>query len=205
VTNKIQKLLIRIKTTIDYFHYAKRSDVLQQKINELIPASKKHHLIQFSPTRWVQRSDALLAFKELFMAVTASLQYFSAQESDSTPEDLLNAFSTKSTIFCLSLACKLAYSIKFLATFLQTESIDIVAALDEIDILKRSLNDYCENEDFFEECYRETMQLSMDYGIEIDFRAYENRTNMSAKEFWRKEIFSPYVESMRDELNVCII
>lgn len=54
------------------FNTPKRQAVLQQKVLEKLPDSKKNKLKQMCPTRWVQRYDAVMVIVELMPAVCAT-------------------------------------------------------------------------------------------------------------------------------------
>jgi hypothetical protein len=56
------------KVTVYFDGSAKRSDIPRKWIDELVPSSKRMKIAQLAPTRWVQRHETLVAFKELLPA-----------------------------------------------------------------------------------------------------------------------------------------
>lgn len=72
--------------------------MLRSKVNELIPQSKRNTLVSLSPTRWVQRWESLLAFKQLFLPVVEALRLLAEKATDNVPGDLVNGLCTRTCI-----------------------------------------------------------------------------------------------------------
>lgn len=152
---------------------AKRVNMLNEIIDEqeAISATKRKKLKSLCATRWVERHDTLITFKELLPVIAIALQQL---ENDKDSETSRNAMCYSSSIkrsdflVCLWVTAYLfEYSVT-LSTVLQSKNLDISAALENVKTLISTFKDLRSNsEEIFNQIFDDVENSSERLGIEI--------------------------------------
>ena len=138
-----------------FFHnHPKRQCKLEEAVDSIAPTSSVHKLKDLCRTRWVERIDTLQRFKDLFSSVVSCFESISVEGSGSWSSDsltdastLLTAITTTDFISALVITSNSLNCLKPLTNSLQSESKDIVEAVQEIDSLERILTEKWQNVD----------------------------------------------------------
>jgi len=184
------------KVSVFFAGSAKRSDILRKWIEKLVPASKRTKIAQLAPTRWVQRHETLVAFKELLPAVLAALKELNKDERDSAAYDLLNGLSTFSSVFSILVAEKVASSLKFLATILQAEDIDLLSAYNEIDTARHLLESWATGKEHYNKLFQEAKEVCKGSGINDEILRWGDDNPTVLADYVEEKIYRPYLEAL---------
>lgn len=152
---------------------AKRVNMMNEIIDEqeAISETKRRKLKSLCATRWVERHDTLITFKDLLPVIVIALQQL---ENDKDNETSRNAMcygsSIKRSDFLVSLwvtAYLFEYSVT-LSTVLQSKDLDISAALENVTTLINTFKDLrSASEDIFNKIFVDLENSSERLGVEI--------------------------------------
>ena len=149
--------------------------------DEYVPESHRKKIAQLAPTRWVQRHESLVAFKEFFLAILEALEYLDQNEIRSDASDLIDGISSITSVFALLLAERVAGQLKFLSTLLQSKNLDLISAYEDIDAARLVLSDFLGNKAEFESLYKETSKLCDQTEIKRLTLRYETARNWTSR------------------------
>ena len=71
----IRDMMDNVRTVSNFFNDSpKRTLVLKEKINELMPTESRQKLLNVCHTRWIARIDGLKIFRNCYVAILAALE-----------------------------------------------------------------------------------------------------------------------------------
>jgi hypothetical protein len=186
----------KITVFFDGSRSAKRYDILKEKIMECVPESKRKRIAMLAPTRWVQRHETLIAFKDLLPAILKALEHADRTERSTDASDMQAGLSSISSIFSIIMAENVAGHLKFLASILQAKDIDLVSAYEEIDRLRNIVTQLLDSKDQFDEIFKEATNLCEQIGITEPTLRYENKKKLEIEVYCEQELFRPYLKAL---------
>ncbi|XP_050540290.1 52 kDa repressor of the inhibitor of the protein kinase-like [Daktulosphaira vitifoliae] len=217
LSNAVDVISIRnsfgvIEKVYTFFNTPKRQIILKNQIQILAPDINKTKLVQFCPTRWVERHDSIIVFNQFLLPVVAALeeiQSWNCKDSSSGAFLLLN--SIRQSTFIISLLCSeklLAYTLP-ISKVLQTTDIDLSTAVNQVgsvvSILHR-LRSNAENE--FKLLFLEAQQIASNLDFTLSTpRLTKHQTKRSnapsenIEEYYRRSIFVPWIDSFLNSLS----
>lgn len=119
-----------------FFNTPKRQAILNTTIERICATTKKKKLIKFSPTRWVERYDAVEVYKELEKAIIDSLENIAEQLDAKVAGEATTLLNTiKNVQFQMTVEVLLATShvLKPLSKLLQAEQMNLNEAMELAD------------------------------------------------------------------------
>lgn len=191
-----------------FFHKsAKRTTILENRIKELKPETKKIKLKTFCETRWVLRHEAILLFKDFIAPVIASLEEIeSLPSSDSSKKAhiLLQSVCQFQFLISLCIISKLLSYTYNLSEYLQSSSIDLANAVNKVADIIAVLQGMRENNEvIFTSIYNDAKSLAESENIDVTkprvCKIQKNRANTPHKtteEYYRLTLFLPYVDDL---------
>lgn len=203
----VRNCLGTVNKVYDFFNTPKRQAVLN-KFSE--NPSKK--LKQPSPTRWIQRHNAVDNFAEKYNEVIKSLEEISTWNDKDTSANahiLLCAVRKSEFILSLEVIKKIfSYSLP-LTKFLESESIDLAGAVnyaqDTWDQIKE-IRDKADEE--FSNIYRKVLDICERNDIEISTPRLsqrqigrDNMPNDGPESYYKRTLFIPFIDHFIAQLN----
>lgn len=202
----VRNCLGSIKEIINFFRSsAKRQTALLNIVENLDCEIKKKRLTRYCETRWVERLDAIIKFKEMFVPIFITLEKIeeswigeSAQKAATFKE------MSKSSNFIISMLVieeLFAYAHP-LSVSLQGKQVDLSAAMEMVNILLTLLKKMRENAELeFHKLFNVAGNIAEEIGSEIKVPRLakhqthrENYENSCAEEYYRRSIFIPFVD-----------
>jgi hypothetical protein len=176
-------------------------------ITECCPDQKKKKLIFFCETRWVERHDSVLFFKEILQPIYLAL--LKIEEKNVKAHALSNSISQYQFIvnlFVLSNMLSMTYN---LSEILQKKNIDLSQAMKSVTNILELLKKQRSNvEDNFKELYIQIREFANKNDIKEEIlRTYHlqgSRCNVlynSEEEYYRRAIYVPYLDDFCSVLN----
>lgn len=188
---------------------AKRTKVLEDKIKEILPNCDKKRLEKVCETRWCERHEAVILFKEMLKPIVAALEEMKSNvderaQTANTASLLLHSIYSASFLVSLFVMCKLLSITYTLSKRLQKNDIDLVSALGEIKLVKRSLQAIRENSTTeFQQIFQDLTIIGSELGVEITiprvnkFQKYRpNIPTTDPQAYYRASTFIPYLEDL---------
>lgn len=196
---------------------AKRTERLKHFINTGVPnennnLSRKTKLKKLAETRWVDRHDSLITFKELYIYIVRTLEDL---QHDSNPEtsskSLLYVSAITKSDFLVSLEVSVtcfSYTLN-LSQSLQSKQQDLSKALTDISIVRQALEAHRDTSDqSFKEIMNNVTMLASQVGVEISTPRtcgrQTMRINVDAKdpeEYYKISIFIPFLDNLIQQLH----
>lgn len=131
-----------LEKAYSFMNTPKRNGVLQESIVELSPTSRKESLKKLSPTRWIERHEAIMVMVELLHPLIHALESIENwQDKDSSAGAciLLNSLRTSNFVITL-LSMEKIFSLTLpLSRMLQAKTMDLVGALQLCDDIVEEL------------------------------------------------------------------
>lgn len=118
---------------------AKRTALLKETIQQLMPDIKSITLKSLCETRWIQRHDSVILFKDCLKPILVVLDTLEQTSADGSVKahTLLNSVSQFTFLVTTSTLSKMLSLTHNLSEFLQSKDIDLTEALQRIsDILE---------------------------------------------------------------------
>ena len=210
--------MIGIITRVSLFFHAhpKQQRKLEEAVDSIAPTSSVHKLKDLCRTRWVERINALQRFKDLFSSVVFCFESISAEGSGSLSSDsltdastLLTAITTTDFVSALVIISNSLNCLKPLTKSLQSESKDIVEAVQEIDSLERILTEKRQNVDsihskWFEEIDKMCRSMGVEPSLPRLCGRQRNRDNIPAQtpsQYYRRTVTIPVLDHLISEMN----
>ena len=195
-----------------FLNTPKRQQVLCKNIDKFCPTSKRAHLKQLCPTRWVERHDSVLIFVELLEAVCETLTDISEwPDRDSSSNAILLLNSIRSVNFLVSILVSeliFSYSI-ILSRYLQKENLDLAVAIRHASSLHDELlkcRSHADSE--FKKVFTKITSLCATLDITPTIprinKRQTHRSNIDASDpetYYRISIFVPFLDSFIQEIN----
>ena len=166
--------------------------------------------------RNIERIDTLQRFKDLFSSVVSCFESISAEGSGSWSSDsltdastLLTAITTTDFVSALVITSNSLNCLKPLPTSLQSESKDIVEAVQKIDSLERILTEKRQNVDsihseWFEEIDKMCRSIRVEPSLPRLCGRQRNRDNIPAQtpsQYYRRTVTIPVLDHLISEMN----
>lgn len=202
------------KASVFFSISAKRSNALKSTIAKSnLNETKKTKLKAMCPTRWVERHDSLLTFKELYEHVMNLLKDMASSnefdEETSTKAYMFYASLTRSdfivalevTAYCLSITHRLSER-------LQSPDQDLSSALTLVREVLDIFKDLRRNAELeFESLFENSLKIADNIGVDISAprvckkqTTRENIPANNAEEYFRRTVFLPLVDHFITEL-----
>ena len=193
----------------------KRHQLLERMVKKYIPGCKRTKLLDVCRTRWVLRIDGLERFMEMYTAITEAM--FEIRDNldgnwDNSAADayalssLLTSFDFISTLVVVRMC--LGY-IRSATIQLQGAHIDIIRGLQEISMMKTSLQNTRNSIDEYHDAwFQEAVNISNKVGATISFpRRCERqvyRGNIPADDvstYIKRNLSVPFLDHLLQELS----
>ena len=179
--------------------------------NHFTEEHKRRRLIALCPARWVQRHDAVIIFKELYMVVCSLLQNFADRGDATVSAEALGLHSAVTKpVFIVTLCVAEALMAKtlHLSKALQSPTIHLAEALDAIDRVVASLQTMRSNSSTsFRPIFSSAEILAKNAEVELVVprrsgrQVYRNNTNMEEPiDYFRVTAFIPFIDHLLSEL-----
>jgi len=189
---------------------AKRADKLKSVIESEISNTesnkqRKTKLKTLCETRWVERHDSLMTFKELYVFILNALeelQHDSNTETSSKALLYLNSITKSEFLVAIDVAALcLAYTLQ-LSVALQSKQQDLSRALSDVMVIKGALQSLREDADNqFNIVFKNVIELGEKINIEIRMpricNRQINRINIdseNAEIYFKRSIFFPFLD-----------
>lgn len=191
---------------------ALRKNALEEVINQL-PEIKKKSLKVMCPTRWVERHDSLIRFKELFLPIVTLLDQLSTSpdtnsETSSKASMLSSAIqkgefiiALETTAYCMAITLRLSEQ-------LQNPQLDFGNALQNINCILEVFRNLRRTVDvefgsIFEDALQKASEIECEIRIPRKCFRQTHRENTDAsnpEEYYRRMVFLPLVDHLIQEL-----
>lgn len=210
----IRNCLGTIREIINFFRCsAQRQNCLNVAVNELHNEIKKKRLTRYCETRWLERLDSIIMFKEFFLPIFNALEVI--QEHSSNKESSEKAFRYRETIksgnFIVAMVVihELFSVTHPLSVSLQGKNVDLASAIDMTDNLYNVFRTMRDNADEkFEQLFNVASELAAEIGETIraprTTSRQVHRDNYDVndpEDYYRLSIFIPFVDHFISHLN----
>ena len=192
--------------------YIKSSTVRTQKIEHLIKTTysdgmRRRRLITLSPTRWVQRHDAVIVFIKMLPAIAK----FLSLETDSQAKIPLSAIQPPKFVIGIKVSEAVMVHTIYVSELLQKVDQDLGQAYNHIHRLTSTIKDMrCSADKKFHDIFIQAQSLSEEIGGDLltprTTRFQVHRQNLPARsteENYRKNDFIPFVDCVLVQLEEC--
>lgn len=185
---------------------AKRIALLEDSVASNVEIeTRRKRLKQLCPTRWVERHDAVLVFKELLPCILPCLRQISTaahREAAVEADGLSKSMQTPSFAVALEIVCWTFSTTVSLSEALQSSSIHLAAAYERIGQVLNHFKNSRENDDVvFADIWLKVQSLAEVLDIEITMpRLTARQTNRSnivvadPSDYYRISIFLPWLD-----------
>ncbi|XP_077306272.1 52 kDa repressor of the inhibitor of the protein kinase-like [Lithobates pipiens] len=193
-----------VKSTISFFNQsAKRHFILKQELGS--------QLTSLCETRWVERHDSLIRFRDGLVKVVSALSAISqwkCSSTSSTASTLIHSLCSTEFIFSLiSLISVLKVTLP-LSRFLQSPTIDLTSASDCLtDTMATLENMRCNADGTFSTLHMEATELASELGVELKLprlvgrQVHRFNCNVeSTEEYYRKSLYIPLLDNIINDL-----
>lgn len=178
---------------------------LQGHIDQQCPETARTRLKNHCATRWVERHEAVLSFKELYPAVVASLEEIAQWPGDTGSTAVLFLRSLDgSFLVTMEILGTILQITKPLSQNLQSKSQNVHNAVESVKDCINVLNKY-RADDTFTDIFKRASEL---YGEEIPIPRLvgrqKHRSNISAStslEYYKRSVFYPFLDTCISQLN----
>ena len=195
----------------------KRQFALEKWITEVLPDSEKRRKLKsVCKTRWVERHEAFEVFFDLFLPLVCCLEELKDASCDEWNQDtrkdaqshflVLTRFSF---IFALTVTKEVLGYTKALSVKLQGRYVDVVKALTEINVVKRTLQSARSGVgQFHRRVYRSAVELAkvvnVDESVPRTTGQQQHRCNVpyaSVSEYFQRQLTIPALDHLISEIN----
>lgn len=204
----IRNAIGSIKATINFFKDSpKRFRILKSEIEKL--DTKRRRLLSFCETRWVERHDCIMCFRELLDAILASLTTIStwpAKENGTLASQLLHQLSNDVFVISMVILHKTLAVTKGLSETLQKKDYDLVQCIELVKHARSVLQGFRDDPEVFNRWFKEAEEL---LGNDIHKPRVVGRQTMranidvqDAREYFRISCFYSYIDTVLSQLDV---
>lgn len=200
-----------IKEVCGFFHMsAKRTEILKSTISHCCPEQKKKKLISLCETRWVERHDSVLLFKDILEPILLSLLKIEEESSDSAPKahalsSSISQFQFLVNLFVLSRMLSTTYN---LSEMLQKKNIDLSQAMTNVTSVLDLLSKQRINaDDKFKTLYAQVKEFAAKLDIKEEVprichlqTARNNVPYSTEEEYYRRAVYVPYLDDFCNSL-----
>ena len=206
---EIQSAMCTMKDIATFFsNSSKRLSTLHSYISRKCPDSSHSRLKRHCTTRWVENQEAVIVFKEMYLAAVGALDELSESrdgEAAGKAMSHLKMITTPDFLICMEVLNAILNITKPVARKLQGTQETILTALDAITSCKDVIEALRNNEEEFERLFRHAEDF---YGESIPMprviNRQANRANPPATsplQFYRRAVFLPFVDTVLEQLN----
>uniref|UniRef100_A0A8D8THQ5 Zinc finger MYM-type protein 1 n=1 Tax=Cacopsylla melanoneura TaxID=428564 RepID=A0A8D8THQ5_9HEMI len=211
--SSIRNTIGTVKEIINFFRPSgKRESILKKKIEELGSTSKKQRLMRLCETRWTERLDALISFKELFCPIFFALEEIAEHGDGDTSRNafaLMNSLKSSEFIISLTVVQEIFSCSHNIATALQNPHIDLSSAIEMTSGLSNILKNKREDSNSFQTLYVLAQNLAQEIEVEIKkprtAKIQRNRSNYdvdNVEDYYRISIFNPFLDHFISQLDL---
>lgn len=202
----IRNTLGTINEIIVFFRCsAKREAILNDAINVVKCETKKRRLKKYCETRWIDRLEALITFKEFFLPIFTALENIQESENNETSKKAFifqQTLKNGSFIVAMVVINEIFAYTEPLSIALQAKYVDLASALDMTDKLSHLLKNIRENSELkFRELFTIAQELATQIGEEVKMPRVINRQVHrenyqcdSPEDYFRIAVFIPFVD-----------
>lgn len=213
----IRNTIGTINEIINFFRYsAKRQNRLNEAVNEVDCVIKKKRLQRFCETRWVERLDSIITFKEFFVPIYNALEKIHESEND---ESSKKAFMFQKTIkdggfiITMNVISEIFSLCEPLSVSLQSKNADLASTINMADNLSLLLKDYRNNaESKFHELFIEAKSCVEEIGEEINIprianqqRYRANYQQYNSEDYYRISVYIPLIDHFITQLELRLL
>lgn len=202
----VRNVVGTMKETISFFKAsAKRNDTLLSVVG--------HKLSGLCETRWVERHDGVMQFREMLPKIVEALDQIALWQDTQTSakaKSLALALCESEFLVTLVSLSDLLSTTKPLSQFFQKVHIDVKAAQDLLEDVKKVLKRKREKADEkFKSLFEEICGIAQQVQVEIKMPRVTNRqlhrSNYPARDcesYYRQSVYIPIVESVVEDLKL---
>lgn len=214
--SSIKNMMGVVGTIASFFSAsARRTDKLKSVIESEIScteSSRKTKLKKMCETRWVERHDCLMTFKELYVFILNALeelQHDTNTETSSKALLYLNSITKSEFLVAIDVAVLcLAYTLQ-LSVALQCKQQDLSKALSDVMVIKGALQNLREDADNqFNIVFKNIIELGKQINVEIRMpricNKQTNRVNIDSENpeiYFKLSIFIPFLDYLIQSMN----
>ena len=206
---EIQSAMCTMNDIASFFsNSSKRLSTLHSYISRKCPDSLHSRLKRHCTTKWVENQEAVIVFKEMYLAAVGALDELSESrdgEAAGKAMSHLKMITTPDFLICMEVLNAVLNITKPVARKLQGTQETILTALDAITSCKDVIEALRNNEEEFERLFRHAEDF---YGESIPMprviNRQANRANPPATsplQFYRRAVFLPFVDPVLEQLN----
>lgn len=210
----IRNCLGVVQKCYTFINTPKRNAVLQLKISENCPDTKREKLKNLCPTRWVERHDSIMIMVELLNPLIQALEEIETwndKESSSGAHILLCAIKCAHFFIPLLTIEKIFSYTLPLSRVLQSVSVDLVVCLKICEDVVTKFQEFRKSADtIFNEIFQraeEMLKQMVDNNYDITIPRITNRqvhrcniVSQSPEQYFRISLFLPFLDSIINQL-----
>lgn len=210
----IRNSLGSIKETIKFFRIsAQRQSILKDVIHQLECETKKRRLMKLCETRWIERLDAVITFKELFVPIFFALEKIQMdgnREASKKAFTLQQALKNGNFILAMVVIQEIFSMAHPLSIYLQKVNVDLASAMETANNLSTLIKEMRSNvESKFHDLFGTAEHLAKEIGEDIKIprvtHFQQHRANYeltSAENYYRVSIFIPFIDHFISQLEI---
>lgn len=189
---------------------------MNEAVSEVRSDTKKKRLQKFCETRWVERFDSIITFKDFFEPIYNALEnIYSSGNDESSSKAFMFQQTLKNGGFIVALV--IIYEVFSLAeplsVSLQTKNADLASAVNMADGLNCLLKEMRENAEVkFHELFCDALNLAEEVGEEIKIPRVANRQNYrenysisNPENYYRVTVYIPFIEHFINQLELRLL
>lgn len=203
-------------TEVSYFfkNSPKRQALLEEKIHEICPESRRVKLLDVCKTRWVQRLDVMEVYSEICEAVVDTLDTIRQNldrtwngENATKANGLFHACTNFQFIMAFVVAREGMAFTKGLTVKLQSVTQDIMNSYKEIETVKNTLQNIRDNIDAYHLVwYQQAISMAETLGVEakkprtVGRQAHRNNVPADTiEDYYRVALALPFIDHLLNE------
>lgn len=200
----IRNCIGTVSSVITFFRASsQRTKTLIECINEYVPQSRTKTLIKMCETRWVDRHESLIRFKELYKAIYYALKKLeecSNLETSRTAFQLSSSINNSVFIIALHVIEKFFSLTLPLSIALQEVNIDLSYCYERVTDVCQIFKEIRENgDDEFKQIFSNSEESMLEGIIEVPRivgrqTARNNIPSDSPEQYYKRSIFLPFLD-----------
>lgn len=210
----IKNCIGTINEIINFFRCsAKRQANLNEAVNEIRSEIKKKRLQKFCETRWVEKFDSIITFKDFFEPIFNALEnIYNSGNDESSSKAFMFQQTIKNGAFIVSMiVIHEVFSLaEPLSVSLQAKNADLASAVDMANSLNLLLKDMRENAELkFHELISTAQNCAQEIGEEIKIPRLVGRQNYrenydlnSPEDYYRVAVYLPFIDHFINQLEL---
>lgn len=209
----IRNCLATINDIINFFRgSAKRQAVLNNAVEELKCDIKKKRLKKYCETRWIERLDAIITFKEFFTPIFKALvdiTEYGNLESSKKANAYQQSLQSGNFIVSMIVIYEIFSITHPLSVSLQAKHVDLAGALEMTENLTTLFKDMRKNSEIkFNEIFMAAKELAEEIGASIEIpritarQVYRDNYEASSPEiYYRLSVFDCFIDHFISHIN----